>query len=326
VMILNADGDEHLRLRRLVAKAFTPPAVERLRPFMRASANELIDSFVQRGECDFVAAFADRYPGQIICELLGVPAGTERERFAAWANDLGLAFGFEATVHRARIETAVLALSRWAEAQIAERRRHPGPDLISALIVAEESGSQLSGDELRAMVVALVFAGNDTTRNQLGLAMAAFLDYPAQWAALAQHPQFAPRAVEEVLRTYSAVPGVTRIVAEDFEFQGLPLRAGTLLTLLLGAANADPAVFGTSGFDITLERPAQLTFSSGIHHCLGNWLARAELQEALPLLAARLREPQLAATPTWGPGLGIRGPLTLPIRFRAAKLIPQRIE
>src|SRR5450755_4414654 len=181
VMILNADGDEHLRLRRLVAKAFTPPAVERLRPFMRASANELIDSFVQRGECDFVAAFADRYPGQIICELLGVPAGTERERFAAWANDLGLAFGFEATVHRARIETAVLALSRWAEAQIAERRRHPGPDLISALIVAEESGSQLSGDELRAMVVALVFAGNDTTRNQLGLAMAAFLAYPAQW-------------------------------------------------------------------------------------------------------------------------------------------------
>ena len=123
VMILNADGDEHTRLRRLVAKAFTPPAVERLRPFMRASANELIDSFAHCGECDFVASFADRYPGQIICELLGVPAGTERERFAVWANDLSLAFGFEAAMNRARIEAALQSESYRKRRKPAMERR-----------------------------------------------------------------------------------------------------------------------------------------------------------------------------------------------------------
>jgi cytochrome P450 len=119
------------------------------------------------------------------------------------------------------------------------------------------------------------------------------------------------------MRLYSAAPAITRVVAETFEFQGLLLPGGTLLTMLLGAANRDPQKFGTGAFDVTAERPAQLTFGGGIHHCLGIWLARAEMQEALPLLAAALRDPEVAAPPTWGPGLGIRGPISLPIRFRA---------
>jgi cytochrome P450 len=318
LLILNVEGEEHTRLRRLVSKAFTPPAVERLRTSMRAAASELIDGLAARGECDFMEAFADPYPLDVICQLLDIPPHARR-RFHGWADDLGLAFSTQVAEQRERVEAALLGLYACADELLTERRRAPGQDLITALIAAEEAGDRLSTEELRAMVVGLVFAGNDTTRNQLGLGMYAFLRHPEQWALLAAHPELAPRAVEEIMRVYPAVPSIGRVPREDFEFGGLRLEAGSFVSLLVAAANTDPAVFGVhAGFDISVERAAQqLTFGGGIHHCLGNWLARAEIQEALPLLAGRLHQPVLSASPTWRPTLGIYGPLTLPVRFRS---------
>jgi len=317
LVILNIDGEQHARLRHLVSKAFTPRAVDALRPVMRAVTHELIDGFVARGECEFMAAFADPYPSRIICELLGIP----RQRYAqfhGWANDLGLAFSYAVAEHLTLIEAALQGLFACVDDLLADRRAAPGPDLISALIAAEEAGDQLSDKELRVMVTALVFAGQDTTRNQLGCALATFLEHPAQWTLLAEEPALAPRAIEEIMRVRPAVPGIWRVAVEDFEFGGLKVAAGTLLSMFAASAHSDPRVFGAAGFDISLERPAQLTFGGGIHYCLGSPLARAEMAEALPILAPRLRAPELAGSVRWRPALGICGPVALPIRFRAA--------
>jgi cytochrome P450 len=315
--ILNIEGEEHARLRHLVSKAFTPRAVDALRPVMRVVTHELIDSFAVRGTCEFMADFADPYPSRIICELLGIP----RERYAqfhGWANDLGLAFSYTVAEHLARIEAALQGLYACVDDLLAARRAAPGPDLISALIAAEEAGDQLSDTELRVMVSGLVFAGQDTTRNQLGCALATFLAHPAQWARLAEEPALAARAVEEIMRVRPAVPVIWRVAAEDFEFRGLRIAAGTFVSMFVAAAHTDPRVFGTAEFDISRERPAQLTFGGGMHYCLGAPLARAEMEEALQILAARLPTPELAGSVNWRPALGIYGPITLPIRFRAA--------
>jgi hypothetical protein len=313
--LLNLEEEPHGRLRRLVSQAFTPRAVDALRPVMRAVTHELIDDFAARGACEFMAAFADPYPSRIIGALLGIP----RERYAefhGWATDLGLLFSYAVAEHRARIEAALLGLSACVDDLLAARRAASGPDLISALIAAEEAGDQLSDTELRVLVTGLVFAGQDTTRNQLGCAMATFLAHPEQWARLAEAPTLAARAVEEVMRVRPAVPAISRVATEDFDFNGLRIPAGTFLSLFVASANTDPRVFGPEGFDISQERPAQLTFGGGIHHCLGAPLARVEMAEALPILAARLQTPTLAGTVPWRPALGICGPLVLPIRFR----------
>jgi cytochrome P450 len=314
--ILNIEGEQHARLRHLVSKAFTPRAVEALRPVMRAVTHELIDSFAARGTCEFMVDFADPYPSRIICELLGIP----RERYApfhGWATDLGLAFSYTVAEHLVQIEAALHGLYACVDDLLAARRAAPGSDLISALIAAEEAGDQLSDAELRVMVSALVFAGQDTTRNQLGCALATFLAHPAQWARLAEAPALAARAVEEIMRVRPAVPVIWRVAAEDFEFEGLKIAAGTFLSMFVVAAHTDPRVFGTAEFDVSRERPAQLTFGGGIHYCLGAPLARAEMEEALPILAARLHAPELAGSVRWRPALGICGPVALPIRFRA---------
>jgi cytochrome P450 len=315
--LLTLEGEPHGRLRRLVSQAFTPRAVDALRPTMRAVAHALIDAFAAQGACEFMAAFADPYPSRVIAALLGIPPARYPD-FHGWATDLGLLFSYAVAEHRSRIEAALLGLAACVDGLLAERRAAPGADLLSALIAAEEAGDQLSDTELRHLVTGLVFAGQDTTRHQLGGALATFLTHPEQWARLAEEPALAARAVEEVMRVRPAVPSIWQVATEDVEYQGLRVPAGTFLSLLVASANTDPRVFGPAGFDIGAERPAQLTFGGGVHACLGATLARAELAEALPILAARLREPELAGDIRWRPALGISGPVALPIRFRAA--------
>jgi hypothetical protein len=316
LIILNVEGETHARLRRLVARAFTPRSLERLRPRMRAVAGELIDAFAERGECEFIDAFADRYPIRVIGELLGV-ADEDYPRFRRCSQDLGLAFGFTVADDLERIEAGLGGLYGYVDELLARRRATPGDDLVSQLIAAEEAGDRLSDEELRAMVVALVFAGHDTTRNQLGWTVHTFLDHPDQWELLASDPSLAARAVEEIMRVHPTVPAITRVAVEDVEYGGVSFPAGTYLSLMVGAANTDPAVCDDAPFDITAQRPPQLAFGGGVHSCLGAWLARAEMAEALPLLATRLRHPRPAGPATWRPPLGITGPATLPIRFEA---------
>lgn len=317
--LLNIDGPEHTRMRRLVGPAFTPPSVERLRPFFRATAERLSDGFATDGTCEFAAAFSEPYPLEGICEMLGIPH-ERRPNFYGWASDLGLIFSQRIGQPdvRARAEGGLLALQECADEVIADRRRAPQLDLVSALIAAEAEGDRLSNDELRGMIAGLVFAGNDTTRNQLALGMLAFAKHPDQWALLGTGPELAPRAVDEMMRLCPTISVVPRIVDAEIEYNGVTFKPGYVITLLLASANRDEAIFGSDGFDITAERPAShLTFSGGIHRCLGMWLARAEMQEALGVLSERFARIELADEPTWEPGLGIDGPRTLPLRFVA---------
>ena len=312
--LVHLEGHSHQRQRRLVSKAFTQRSVDALRPFMRAKARELIDGFAGDSHCEFMTAFAEPYPAWVIAELLGIP--TERfDAFLGWATDIGLGFTPAAGQQRDRIEAAVAGLYGCCDELTALRRQTPGHDLISALITTESDGQRLSSDELRALVSFLVFAGQDTTRNQLGLAMTTFAQHPDQWRLLAQQPELATTAVEELMRINPAVTAVGRIVTEDFTFQGVNFPAGTHVLLLLGAANTDPDTFGEAPFDITAQRPAQLAFGAGIHYCLGSWLARIEIREALPILASRLGDIALDGTATSLPHLGITGPITLPLQF-----------
>ncbi|MDQ2858763.1 MAG: cytochrome P450 [Candidatus Eremiobacteraeota bacterium] len=316
--MLNMDGAEHTRLRRLVAKAFTPPMVERLRPYFRATAERLVAEFRADGRCEFMSAFSEPYPLEGICEMLGVPHD-RRSAFYGWASDLGLIFSqhIGEPETRERAETALLALYACADDVIADRRVTPGDDLVSALVAAEAEGERLTDAELRSMVVGLIFAGNDTTRNQMALGIIAFSEHSEQWTRLREKPELASRAIDEMMRLQPTISLVSRIASDEVTYHGVAFPRGTLFQLFLASANADEDVFGPAPFDITTERPAQhLTFSGGIHRCLGMWLARAEMEEALAVLSTRFRSIVRDGEPTWQVGLGIDGPTTLPLRFQ----------
>jgi cytochrome P450 len=210
-------------------------------------------------------------------------------------------------------------LDVYTRQMIAARRDTPADDLLTALIAAEEAGDKLDNDELVMMVNAVIVGGTDTTRNQLGCAVALFAEHPEQWAVLAERPELAGRAVEETMRYAGAVRGTGRFASEDIEFRGVVFPAGTFLGIGLAEANRDDEIFPEPAtFDITSPAPGspQMTFGSGIHYCLGAALARAELQEALPLLAQRLPNLALDGPVTWKPeGVGIFGPASLPVTF-----------
>jgi cytochrome P450 len=288
---------------------------------MRAKAHELIDGFAGNGSCEFMTAFAAPYPASVIAELLGIP--TERfEPFLGWATDIGLGFSSAAAAEQDRIEAAVVGLYACCDELTAQRRADPGEDLISALIAAEADSQRLTTDELRSLVVALVFGSQDTTRNQFGLAMTTFTQHPEQWRLLARRPELACTAVEELIRINPLTPVIVRLATEDFTFQGVDIPAGTHIVLFIAAANTEPDTFGDAPFDITAQRPAHLTFGGGIHYCLGNSLARIEMHEALPILASRLGDIALDGPVVSRPHI-ITCPVTLPLRF-AAKALPNR--
>ena len=315
--ILSMEGDDHARLRRLVAPAFTPAAADRLRPFMREVVGGLIDTFAPSGRCELVVDLCEPYPIPIICELLGAPKEDWRQ-FSAWATDIFRIFNQNLAEDLPRIEAADAALEAYLTDLIAERRIAPGDDLLSVLIAIEEEGDRLSTEELVSLAVAVLMAGTDTTRNQLACALALFAEYPDQWALLAECPDLAPRAVEETMRFLGAVRGTVRFAPEDVVFRDVLFPKGTLVFVSLAGANRDPDKWeACDTFDITRERQSQqMTFGSGIHHCMGAALARAELQEALVLLSKRLSGLATDGPVEWKPTtFGIWGPARLPLRF-----------
>ena len=316
--ILSAEGDTHTRLRRLVAPAFSPRSADRLRPFMREVVNGLVDAVAPTGRADIATDICEPYPIPIICELLGAPK-SDWQLFSRWANDILEIFSLDMASKLDLIMRTQDELDAYTRELIAERRSRPADDLLTDLIAAEEAGDRLSTDELVMMVNAVIVGGTDTTRNQLGCAVGLFAEHPEQWALLAERPDLAPRAVEETMRYFGAVRGTARFASVDIEYRDIVFPAGTFMSVGLAEANRDPAVFREPDvFDITAHKgdQPQLTFGSGIHYCLGQALARAELQEALPLMAQRMPNLRLDGPPTWKPeGVGIFGPASMPVTF-----------
>ena len=318
--ILSMEGEEHARLRRLVAPAFTPAAAERLRPFMRDVIGELVEAVVPEGRCELVAEVCEPYPIPIICELLGAPRD-DWKLFSQWATDIFRIFNQDLATDLPAIERASDELDHYVRSLVVARRTHSGQDLLSTLIAIEEAGDRLSTDELVMLAEAVLMAGTDTTRNQLACCMALFGEYPEQWALLVEHPDMAPQAVEETMRYLGAVRGTARVASEDIEYRDVVFPKGSLVVVALAGANRDPTTFPTPDrFDIARQGTSQhMTFGSGIHHCLGVSLARAELQEALTVLARAMPTFALDGPVEWKPPtFGIWGPARLPLRFPAS--------
>lgn len=319
--ILASEGEVHTRLRRLVGKSFSPRAADQLRPFMREVINGLIDPVAGAGRADIAVDICEPYPIPIICELLGAPK-KDWQLFSRWAEDILSIFNDNAKEKLDLIKTAQSELDEYTRGLIADRRNDPREDLITSLIAAEEEGDRLSNDELVMMVDAVIIAGTDTTRNQLGCAVGLFTEHPAQWALLARQPELAPKAVEEVMRYFGAVRGTVRFASEDIVYRDILFPEGTLIMPSMVLANRDPSVFADPGtFDITREPTGQpqLTFGSGIHYCLGAALARAELQEALIILTQRMPDIAVDGAIEWKPPTtAIFGPAHLPVTFTPA--------
>lgn len=314
--IINMDGDEHHRLRRLVCKAFTPRATERLRATVTEVINGLIDKCSADGRCDVVADIARHYPIPIICALLGVPGG-DWEQFAAWTDEFFKAFSWNVAENVPSILAAWEELDDYVDEMVAERRHGLADDLVSDLIRAEVEGDRLTGSELRMLVAGLLMAGTDTTRNQLAASVSALSDHPEQWALLARQPDLAARAVEETMRHSPIVFGTLRTVVDDVEVAGYVIPAGTMVILNSAAANRDSGVCDEPDrLDITrTEALPMQTFGGGVHYCLGSNLARLELTEALTVMARRMPNIRRAGPAPWKPLGGLSGPATLPVEF-----------
>jgi len=315
--VLNNEGEAHRRLRRLLNPAFSRRIIDRLRPRFAALTGELADAFAPNGSCEFVSEFAAPYAARVIAILLGIPEG-DWATIAAHSATVGLAMGVRIREHLPEIEASLAALYGYADALIADRRRSPREDFVTCLACPPAEEEHLTDAELRDSLVLLIFGGFDTTRNQLGLAMQAFMDHPGQWRLLGERPELGPAAVEEVMRVSPTTTWVTREAIADFTFDGLDISAGTTIHLFCESAGTDPRI-GGADFDITAaDRPPHFGFGGGIHYCLGHLVARADMCAALTVLARRLDEPRTAGTATWLPDSGNTGPIRLPIAFTPA--------
>jgi cytochrome P450 len=317
--LLAINGDDHTRLRRLVSKAFTPRSVNRLDGIIADVINKLVDGLAARGRCEAVADIARPYPVPIISALLGAPREDWR-LFSDWADDFFKLFTWNVLEYENDILTAWQALDDYIDDMVASRRQSLTDDLISEMIRAEDDGDRLSISELRMLAAGILMAGTDTTRNQVAAALDVFCDYPDQWELLAEHPELAMKAVEEIMRFCPVVFGAMRMTVEDVEIGGVLIPADTFVMCNTAAANHDVDVFvEPERFDITREdAPPMQTFGAGAHYCLGANLARREIATALSTMAARMPNLRRDGIAQWKPMVGITGPATLPIAFDPA--------
>jgi pimeloyl-[acyl-carrier protein] synthase len=318
--MLFVDPPDHTRLRSLVNKAFTPAAVGRLRPRVEAIVAGLLDRVAGAGAMDVVEDLAYPLPVTVICELFGVPEA-DWDQFRAWSRELvRLLDPLVAEDAMERAWQARLALRGYLQEMIAERRAHPGGDLLTALIVAEDEGHQLSEAELVSMCVLLLVAGHETTVNLIANGTLALLRDPAALASLRADPRLAASAVEEFLRYDSPVQFTSRHALADLEIGGCRVRAGETVLAVLGAANRDPVQFpDPDRLDLARTPNRHVAFGGGIHFCLGAPLARMEARIAISALLARLpglepgpRPPVRRDTVT------LRGLASLPVTFPVA--------
>ncbi|MBV5242878.1 MULTISPECIES: cytochrome P450 [Mycolicibacterium] len=314
--LLGLDGPPHVRLRKLVSKAFTPRATARLQDTIHEVVNGLVDRVLDAGRCDVVTDIARSYPTPIICALLGAPR-EDWPLFADWTEEVFKALNFqpEVTFDEAQIMRAWGELDTYVDDMVAARQSNLTDDLLSELIRAESDGDRLNLDELRMLVAGFLMAGTDTTRNQLAASVQVLCEHPDQWTKLRDHPELAMQAVEESMRHSPAASIVPRVAGEDAEFGGYMFPAGTFILVNTFVANRDPAIYHDADrFDITREDvPPILTFGGGAHYCLGANLARRELAEALVVLTRRLAAPRRIGPAPWKSLLGMTGPTTLPI-------------
>jgi cytochrome P450 len=316
---LDMDGEQHRVWRQLMARTFTPRSVEKLRPFLQQEAARLVEAMLPLGHCDFVQAYARKLPAAGLCELIGVPV-QDRERFAGWADTVGLGFNVIMLPQRiAEIDAALTQLLSYADELIAARRAVPRDDLVTRIAQAVDEEDGMPEATIRGSVAGLVFAGHETTKNQLGWMVTVLAaEAPDEWERVAAEPERAREVIEEVLRFRSTATSFGRLALRDVELQGEHIAEGTSVLASIWSANRDAAEFPRPDAFAVDDNGVgvQLAFGQGAHHCLGAALARAELQESLVALSRRMHCPKLEPGAEFLPPIGINGPTKLPISWQ----------
>jgi len=314
--ILHLDGDRHQRLRNVLNPFFTPRAAQRWRETMRGIISNIADGVLADGRCDFVEAVAVRYPAQVIAAVMGAPL-EDAPKLHEWSHWMQSQFDGPALLNdRDRIETAVVEFYEWCDALITRRRSGPpADDLISLLIAAQDGAAKLDAVDVRNLVLDVIAGGVDTTHAQLAHALRLFAEHPQQWALLAERPELASNAIEEVLRHEPVTPFGARILTADVTYRDIVFPAGSVL--LIGAVTGNRDGIDPPEFDISADRSNArlLTFGAGVHFCVGHNLARAELEEALTYLAPRMPGLRLDGEPEFGTVQGIYDLKALPLAW-----------
>ncbi len=311
------DPTDHTRLRHLASKAFTPHMIERLRPRIQQITDELLDAVQQQGQMDLINDFAFPLPITVIGELLGIPV-EDRKQFRTWT-DAMLAMNGESQQVAANV-SAIQSFVSYIKTLLSEKRAHPGSDLTSGLVQAEENGDALDEGELISTIFLLIVAGHVTTVNLIGIGMLALLEHPEQMHLLQQDLSLIPSAIEELLRYTAPVSlAAPRWAREDVVMRDKLIRKGEMVFVSLVAANTDPQHFHDPELlDITRHENQHLAFGKGIHYCLGAPLARLEGQIAFSTLLQRLPHLRLAVDPeqlTWARTPVLRSLTSLPVTF-----------
>ncbi len=318
-MLLSVEGDDHLRLRRLSGPAFSPRTIEPLAPFFESLANELIDNFQARGECEFMSEFAEPFSARVITGLLGLEEDLW-PKVADLATKLGYVFSVTIKEDLPMIEEGLLGILDLAKDLIDGREGSDRDDFVGTLVKADYEGQKITEDELLSLISLLIFAGFDTTRNQIGLGMQTFSNHPDQWELLGKTPDLARAAVEEVMRVNPTITWVSREASVDIEYKELSIKQGTTIHLLTIPAGSDPRKFENIAFDITADRAPHFGFGGGMHHCIGHYVARLDMKEAFKALSRRLPNMKIGSGAAYLPDSGNTGPTVLPITFSPSSI------
>lgn len=317
--LLELEPPDHSRIRSLVAKVFTPRAVERVRPEMGRLVDALLDRALDQERFDLLADVAQPYSVAVICSLLGVPRDDTR-LLLDWSHAIVKMYEPAVTdEQRAAADRASAEFREYARALIGEKRRRPDDALVSRLVAVEEAGARLTEDEIVSTTIVLLDAGHEATVNTMGNGTRALLRHPAEWGRLVAGEVDARTAVEEMLRWDAPLQRFDRwVLDEGFAVAGHPIPVGEKVVMLFGAAERDPRRFDDPDrFDVGRGDTAHIAFGGGIHFCVGAPLARLELEVGLGALVRRAPGLALAAAPEYHPTFTIRG-------LRALEVSPRR--
>ena len=313
-MMLMMDPPDHTAFRKLIRSEFTLPAARLRQDRIQALARQIVDDVIEKGECDFVAEVAGEMPSFVIAELMGLPLSDGRELYK-----------LTETIHTAPEAlppgaggAAVMKMFEYGSKVIAEKRARPGDDLASKLLACEVDGRKLDDMEFLLFFLLLVDAGGDTTRNLLSGGLLALMENPDQFAALkADLPSRLPAAREELLRWTSPVIYMRRTAKADVQLGEAEIKAGDKVVMYFGAANRDPARFDRPEvLDLARTPNEHIAFGTGPHGCLGQHIARIEIDAMLVEVLTRMDGFELPAPPEWLASNFISGPRTMPLRFR----------
>ncbi len=319
--MLTQDPPKHRRYRSLVNQAFTARRVASLEPHIAVICHELIDDFIDAGECEFVSAFSKRLPMTVIAEQLGVPLA-DYDLFTTWSDAfVAQLSGLASEDEEVAAAKQIVEFQNYFAARLEERRAAPKDDILSAIVHASIDGEQpLDIAEMLSILQQLLVAGNETTTHAISEGVLLLIRHPQQMDKLRKQPQLLPGLVEEVLRLSTPTANMWRVAAEDTRLGEIDIPAGTMLQLRFSSANRDESVFADAdGFDIERDNASSnIAFGHGVHMCIGASLARKELAVAFATLLERLQSIELDCPEeelVYPANVLLRGVATLPVRF-----------